>query len=110
MNNNLLEEFKKHFPDLYHWLTATLGSHKLEKLINVVSVEEDYCMFIFQTITHEYQISAVKPGVEILEGSLGGEVMTEPTGGSNDIGGGPYTYLTWVDILKDIIRYEVIPI
>ncbi|KKK44877.1 hypothetical protein LCGC14_1236940 [marine sediment metagenome] len=110
MNKGLLEKLKKYFPDLYHWITSTLGSHKLAELVHVDSVDEDYCMFAFQTVTHKYQISALKPGVEILEGSLGGEVMTEPTGGSNDIGGGPYTYLTWVDILKDIVRYELISI
>lgn len=30
--------------------------------------------------------------------------------GKNDIGGGSYSFLTWVDILKDILRYELIPI
>jgi len=110
VSKDLLEELKKYFPDLYHWITSTLGSHKLAELVHVDSVDEDFCMFSFQTITYEYQISALRPGVESLDGSLGGIVMAKPTKGSNDVGGGPYTYLTWVDILKDIVRYELIQI
>lgn len=74
-------------------------------------MDDDFCSFSFQTSGYDYNISALKPNDKNKSGSLAGVIKRKGrSSGSNDIGGGPYSFLTWVDILKDILRYELIPL
>ena len=95
---------------MFHWIGSSIGFNNIKKIVRIDTVDEEFCSFSFQTSSHEYDISALRPSSENMAGSLAGVIKNRILStGSDDIGGGPYSFITWVDILQDIIRYELIP-
>jgi len=120
----LYNNFKRCFRELHTWIQDTIwprGVFEILKVIDVVQNHEGiegktWCFFAFSTSSHVYSFTAAKPYRDELEGYISGDVSPrlplngEKASGSNDLsGGGIYSEETWVNLLRGVVKYEVVP-
>ena len=110
---------------LVTWIQDTIWPRGVFEIVKVVDVTQNHegiegktwCFFAISTSVHVYSFSAVKPYKIEPKGYISGDVSTrvplngEEASGSNDLSGsGVYSEETWINLLRGIVKYEVVPV
>jgi len=123
-NIDLIEKFRDIFPELFKWIQSTIIPKIFNDCVKVLSVwkktlegsEKTQIIgnLSIYTDTYIYYINAYKPSDNIPKGRLIAMVtLRKPLAGNegvgqNDLIDADYNYETWIDIIRHILKYEIV--